>query len=237
MPAMKKGFRPSPRKPLRSTGPSALKKRKKVVQEKKRIYVKKPALGTTRYKPRLRPFVKEYLKTVRDMQKIVSENVVDIKMSLQEASQSKDYDRLFDVGRQAVPELGRWNIKFDDYIRFQLMSYGHLWVTVRSARFSRGAGEARAAKTLERMKSLQEKMFKAHLKLFKELKKFEKESHDKRMFDQYGEYRRLTGFEQREIKEFKEEYQWNLGKGIISPSFTQSLIYRLEQSLKEHPGD
>ncbi len=186
------------------------------------------------------PSIDAYVSKIRELQEIVRQYVGELNLEQTETDGAK-YGHLFGTSIDAVlTEFGNWGLPV--YHCSSFANTGHLWVTVRSARFK---SEYDSKEVLERMKAKRDELNEKckPINLFVDL------------MDNYSESLRgmidfmLTwGYdawkeESDRLEEVKKSFISKTvftRKGILSLCFVNSLLYRLEQSLdlsQNHPGD
>jgi len=206
------------------------------------------------------PQIDAYVSKIRTMQKIVREQVCQVKL-IQTETDGVEEGYLFDTGLAAVLyEFDNWGLcQYSDNFQsinpdlgvlgilkgnFQFVNTGHRWVTIKSARFK---NQITARNSLESLKEIQTELNELNkpISLFdKYLLEYEKTligiehvfAGDK---DKYNLIKEEKGC----ISEIKKKFScenYFIMKGVLNLSFVGSLIYRLEESLdlsKNHPGD
>lgn len=204
------------------------------------------------------PQIDAYVSKIRTMQKIVREQVCQVRL-IQTETDGVEEGYLFDTGLAAVlHEFDNWGLcQYSDNFQsinpdlgvlgilkgnFQFVNTGHRWVTVKSARFK---NQTTAKNTLENLKEIQTKLNELNkpIVLFdRYLLEYEKEGLN-RIEHAFIEKYNMIKEEKKRLSEIKKKFlveTYFIRKGVLSLSFVRSLLYRLEESLdlsKNHPGD
>ena len=204
------------------------------------------------------PQIDAYVSKIRTMQKIVREQVCQVRL-IQTETDGVEEGYLFDTGLAAVlHEFDNWGLcQYSDNFQsinpdlgvlgilkgnFQFVNTGHRWVTVKSARFK---NQTTAKNTLENLKEIQTKLNELNkpIVLFdRYLLEYEEEGLN-RIEHEFIEKYNMIKEEKKRLSEIKKKFlveTYFIRKGILSLSFVGSLLYRLEESLnlsKNHPGD
>jgi hypothetical protein len=185
-----------------------------------------------------------YTRKIREMQKLVQENVGQIKLRLTETDGAR-YEHLFESHTNAVyGEFENWGLSLQRNGRYE--NTGHMWVTVDSARFrSNLSVQASAQDSLKTLKEIRDEL----AELFDPIAAFGETLAGYKMLlnnlfeSTFGPTGDLIREESERVKSVEDRYEqeaYFIRKGILSLSFVNSLLHRLEESLDmctHHPGD
>ena len=205
-------------------------------------------LGDLEFANRFGKLVVEYMSVVREFQALVKGRV-KIDPWVTETDGNK-YEHLFDTGWRAKDELVNWGLTdrwFPEMPMMEILSTGHCWVTVHAAKFNSQVHNQE--EELEKMKALHDRLCALHSEIWNRRQIFSefsgtvayaKGAQAQREGKPPDECHKIVEdfwAAVRAGKETADKELYLIHKGIVSPSFTSGLIYRLEESLKHHPGD
>lgn len=192
----------------------------------------------------LQPSLEKYISKIREMQKIVVEQVCNIELILTETD-GVDYGHLFDMGMYAVTsEFDNWGLGEGSMYKSYFVNTGHFWVTIKSARF-RSNYQGIQKKSMEKIKDIRnelDELYAPILSFKKVIRNYRDVLIDVSPYTD-DDSMILWKAEQDRVGELKEKFEaetYLIRKNILSLSFVNSLIYKLEQSLdlsRQHPGD
>jgi hypothetical protein len=209
-----------------------------------RLKGREDVLEMFRHPPRFHDYQPEldaYLSKIRELQGLVREQV-DMKLECVETDAVERKQR-FDTNWEAVQtEFENWGLGSPSK-NMQFGLTGHMWVTVKHAKFKR-AYQNRAKACLKRIKGRERTLTKLHTPI--------RSMHDdiiryEHFLQRFGEwlYDELSVIQ--EEREKAEEYKYRFEsdadaarKGILSMPLVYALIHHLEQSCnlaRNHPGD
>ncbi len=188
------------------------------------------------------PHIDSYTSKIRSMQKIVRDQVGNLKLRLTETDGEK-YNHLFDSNPESVStEFENWGLGgvLDN---FMFTNTGHLWITVDSARFKSGSHGAKS-ECLGKIKKIRKDLkglYKPIEEFYHTVKDYMGLLERISFLCTGGDFSSLVE-ENKRISKVKERYlskTYIIRIGVLSRPFADSLIHRLEQSFdlaKSHPG-